>query len=397
MGRTDRVSATSHGCRATSRRRAARCGVASYLASGKALLSLVLSVLVLASCRPSAPTPVALLDLAKANPAEWLERSGLPSASDLGTALSPDGQWLVDDTWVEAPAVRVVSTSDPAVVLEAALDHELGEYLSLSSWAPDSSAVLFFGSDDEAAYHPFDQIILFRLDTRRHTLTYDAFEPPHGALTSSPAASWSPDGKRVAVIVGRHQILVLDEEAAVRTKIELQLDDQAQVSDLWWTPFGLIYRVDLGPAAAHKYELVRVDPGHPSRQHVLYASQSVLAVLGAGPGTRHLLVWERDVGYPLPDTFRLLALNMRTGAIDQTLETPGSLCVSADAPDSSVTALKASMADGTCRLWLYDWKNSQLTEYGPVIALVGWRSNVQGFLVVTGTAPDDLRFEAVRP
>jgi len=354
-------------------------------------------VLVLNSCRPSAPTPVALLDLAKANPAEWLERSGLPSASALGTAVSPDGQWLVDDILVGASAIRVLSTSDPAAVLEAPLSHELGEHLSLSSWAPDSSTLLLFGIDDELTHHPFDRIVLFRLDTSHHTLTYDAFEPPNGALTSSPVASWSPDATRVAVIVGRHQILVLDKEAAARAKIQLQLDDPAQVSDLWWTPFGLVCRVDLGPADAHKYELVQVDPGHPSKQHVLYASQSALAVLGANPGTQHLLVWERDVGYPLPGTFRLLALNMRTGAIDQTLETPGSQCVSADAPDSSVTAFKASMADGTNRLWLYDWKSNQLHEYGPVVALVGWRSNVQGFLVVTGTAPDDLRFEAVRP
>ena len=397
MGCADRLGMGSRRNRPSIRCRKALRSATSYLASANGLLSLVVSLMLLSSCRRSTPTPAPLLDLDSANPAEWLERSGLPSASALGAALSPDGQWLVDDVLDEASAIRVLSTSDSATVLEAPLDRTLGKHLFLSSWAPDSSTLLFLGIDDEAAHQPFDRIILFRLDTTRHTLAYDAFEPPDGALASSPAASWSPDSTRVAITVGRRQILVLDKRAAVKGRIQLQLDDTAQVSDLWWTPLGLLCRIDLGPADAVKHELIRVDPSHSSRQDVLYSSQSALAVLGADSRNQHLLIWERDIRYPLPDTFRLLALDMRTGAIDQTLETPGTQCVSADAPDSSVTALKASMADGTCQLWLYDWKNNQLTDYGPVVALVGWRSNVRGFLVVTGTSPDDLHFEAVRP
>jgi hypothetical protein len=47
-------------------------------------------------------------------------------------------------------------------------------------------------------------------------------------------------------------------------------------------------------------------------------------------------------------------------------------------------------------VWLYDWQDNELREHGPAAALVGWRDDAQGFLVVRGTPPDETHFEVIQ-
>jgi hypothetical protein len=47
-------------------------------------------------------------------------------------------------------------------------------------------------------------------------------------------------------------------------------------------------------------------------------------------------------------------------------------------------------------VWLYDWQDNELREHGPAAALVGWRDDAHGFLVVRGTPPDEMHFEVIK-
>ncbi len=348
----------------------------------------------LAAC--ARPTPTATVDWEKADPAMWMARAGLSSPVELQTALSPDGRWLTRPLLVEAETVQVFSTTDPERTLEAALDPKLGRYLALGPWAPDSSAFVLYSAEEGYSRCPFSQVIVVRVDEQAGTLTPAPFNPQCTAPSPFASASWSPDGSRLAITLNRKQIYLVDRQARLQNTISPDLGDAGEISGLWWTGSGLLYHVETVGEGSQRHELRLIDPDTPQSQRTLFESPTSLAIVGIHADTGRVLVREQDTGYPPAETFNLTVLDPESGAIEHTLAVEGSQCVTDTTPHPRFTPLKITQPGESCTLWLYDWQHNELHNRGPVAALVGWRDNAQGFLVVRGTPPDDMRFEVIK-
>ena len=71
--------------------------------------------------------------------------------------------------------------------------------------------------------------------------------------------------------------------------------------------------------------------------------------------------------------------------------------MAAQQPAGPWTALKATTSEAGCALWFYDWQEGRLREDAPVTALIGWREDLDGFLVVVRSPPHGLQFDVKRP
>ena len=354
---------------------------------------LALVALLLAAC--ASPTPPENVDWGEAAPAEWMARAGLSSPVELQTSLSPNGRWLARPLLVEAETVQLFSTTDPERVLETELDPKLGRYLALGPWAPDSSAFVLYSAEEGYSHCPFSQVIVVQVDEQAGKLTLAPFDPQCAAPSPFASASWSPDGSHLAITLNRKQIYLVDQQARLQRTISPQLGDADEISGLWWTGSGLLYHVETVGKSGQRHELRLVDPDEPDEQRTLFTSPISLAIVGIQADTGHVLVREQDTGHPSAETFNLVALDPESGAVEHTLTVEGSQCVADLTPHPQFTPLKITQPGGSCTLWLYDWQDSKLHDRGPVTALVGWRDNTEGVLVVRGTPPDDMRFEVI--
>lgn len=356
-----------------------------------------LSLLALSACNRAPSTPPSTLDWPSVDPALLMDRSGLSSPFQLQGALSPDGRWLTRDLVAEGEAIRVFSPSDPDLVLEVSVDVALGRHLLLGPWAPDSASFVLYAAEEGRSHCPFSRVLLVHLDESQGKLTYDAFDPQCTAPSPFSSASWSPDGAMVAVTLNQKQFYLLDRQANLKHTVSPELGAEGRLVDLWWTHSGLIYRVSsVGPEGQHE-ALRLVDPDSPDQHRTLFQSQRALAVVGSNSLSGQVLIREQDSGYPPAETFDLLVVDPGDGTVEHKVTMEGTQCVVDSTPQPRFTALKVSSPDGPCVLWFYDWEENELRRQGELVALVGWRANAQGFLLVAGAAPDDLRFEVVRP
>jgi hypothetical protein len=352
-----------------------------------------LLALLLAAC--ARPAPTATVDWEKADLAQWMTQARLSSPVELQQALSPDSRWLTKPLLVEEETVEVFSTAAPERTLEAKLDPRLGRYLALGPWAPDSSAFVLYSAEEGYSHCPFSQVIIVHVDEQANTLILAPFDPHCAAPSPFASASWSPDSSQLAITLNRKQIYLVDRQARLQRTISPQLDDAAEISGLWWVGSDLLYHIESVGADRQHHELRLVAPDAPDRQRTLFESPTSLAIVGIHADTGHVLVREQDTGYPPAETFSLNVLDPQSGAIKHTLAVEGSQCVADLTPHPQFTPLKITQPGGSCTLWLYDWQSNELGERGPVAALVGWRNDAQGVLIVRGTPPDDMRFEVI--
>jgi hypothetical protein len=357
--------------------------------------------LLLAACSPTPSTATESIGRTTPVPADWLNLLGLARVYELDQVLSPDGRWLVDIiSYEEIRGIRVVSVSDTAPTLDSRPDATLGRYLSLPSWAPDSSAVVVYGADQVAAGCPFERVIICSLDVDTNALNYMVFEPyyPPRDLRCVHTA-WSPDSSRLAVTFDQREIIVLDKQAQVLQRITPELNGTSSLFGFLWTEFGLFYRVfDNADPAEPRYELRVVAPEYPEQHRTLLSRQTRLTIVGSDPCAPRLLVREQETGYPPAETFKLLIVNVETGETEQTITVQGRYCDSDDSAQLPFTALQIAEVGEHCgNLWLFDWETGELVNYGEIVALIGWRSDMQGFMVVKGTRPDNLWYETIGP
>jgi len=342
-------------------------------------------------------TPIVDVDWTGIDPAEWVARAGLADVHQLRSALSPDGRWLARQIMVEPQTIQLFSAADPERTIEAPVDARMGKYLRMGPWSPDGSAFVLYSAEEGFSHCPFSRVFLVHIDERDGTLRYDAFDPNCTAPSPFTSASWAPDGTRLAVTLNRRQIYLIDKQANLERTIEPALDAQSRLFGLWWTSAGLFYHLSSIEPGQQRHELGAVDPDAPDRHRILIESETTLQVVGWNPETDRLLVREQDAGYPPAETFDLSVLDPQSGAVEHRLTVEGSQCVSDATPQTRFTALKISTPTDDCSLWFFDWERNILIPHGAIVALVGWRSNVQGFVVVKDTIESQLQLETIQP
>jgi WD40 repeat protein len=357
----------------------------------------VLSLLWSACTLLPPPTPTATVDWTGIDPMEWVARAGLADVHQLHSALSPDGRWLARQIMVEPQMIQVFSTTDPDGLIEAPVDAQMGKYLRMGPWSPDGSAFVLYSAEEGFSHCPFSRLVVVHIDEQAGTLRYNVFNPNCNAPSPHTSASWSPDGKRLAVTLNRRQIYLINSQASLERTIEPTLDKHSKLFGLWWTSAGLFYHLSSIEPGYQHHELRAVDPDAPDRHRTLVESETTLQVVGWNPESDRLLVREQDTGYPPAETFDLSVLDPHSGAVEHRLTVEGSQCVTDGTPQTRFTALKVSTPEADCSLWFFDWEKNVLIPYGEIVALVGWRSNVQGFVVVKDALDNRLQLETIHP
>jgi len=365
------------------------------MAKARTLVLTGLLALILAACA-RAQGPSDAIDWPQIDPAALIARAHLSGPTELQASLSPDGRWLAPPRLVEAQQVQVYSTTGPERTLQAELDPSLGAYLALGPWAPDSQAFLLYSAEHGYSNCPFNQVILVRLDEEAGALRLAPMNPLCAEPSPFVSASWSPDGRRLALTLNRQSIYLLDREARLQDTLTPRLSG-GQISGLWWTESGLLVHVGHVGQEGQRHRLYRLDPERPGEQRLLVDSPTSIEVVGLQAGTGRVLLREQDLGYPPAPAFQLLVLDASSGEVQHTHTVQGSQCVADPAPHPRYTPLKVAQSEGACTLWFYDWSQDRLREVGPLTALVGWKTDAAAYLVVRGAPPSDLHFERVRP
>jgi len=324
-------------------------------------------------------------------PAWWSSVFG--GLSGLNIALSPNGKWLARNV-NHLHAVEFVSTSNPSQTLQIPAGAKLGEYVSPVDWAPDSSAFVAYGADNICEKCPYDRVIIYEIQGKDSIASYSIFEPHYTYAesmfaTSWAPLSWSPDASQLAISINLQEIVILDKHARVIQRVMPSLTNSERVVDLWWAQNGLIYIIDDG---AGGYRLQKSDPANPLKPYTLLNRDGSMDIIGLRQNPTRLLIsyhrWKDDVS-------ELLLMNAETGNLERTISLKGTLCRSSDSPNSLSTAIET--CDAKANLWLFDWNRSELVDQGEVQTLIGWHTDVQGFVVVKGTSPESLWIEVVKP
>jgi hypothetical protein len=324
-------------------------------------------------------------------PAEWLKiRGGL---HELDVALSPDSRWLACHT-DDGRSVKIVSVADPALVVQA-LPGDAGQYLEIAGWAPDSSAFVVLGSEVVCHSCPIDHVAIYRVKAEASNLDFSIFEPGYTSgerdfATSWVPLAWSPDASQLAISVNLREVLILDKQARLIRRFTPELGDESRVVNLWWSQAGLFYVVE---DEATGYQLGVIDPRQAAPPGTILTSQDSLLLLGAGSSPDHVLVLSHHLENGAQ---ALLVINGKTGAVERSVPVEGNIYNSSDSPRSPFTAF-TSFQDGVTNLWIFDWVHATLASYGRIEALLGWHTDVQGFLVVRKGPSGELWLETITP
>lgn len=324
-------------------------------------------------------------------PAWWSSVFG--GLSGLNIALSPNGKWLARNV-NHLHDVEFVSTSNPSQTLQIPASAKLGEYVVPADWAPDSSAFIAYGADHGCEKCPYDRVIIYEIQDKDAIASYSIFEPHYTYAesmfaTSWAPLSWSPDATQLAISINLQEILILDKHARLIQRVMPSLTTSERIVDLWWAQNGLFYIIDDG---AGGYSLQKIDLADPLKPETLLSRDGSMDIIGLRQNPTRLLIsyhrWRDDVS-------DLLLMNSKTGDLEQSISLNGMICGSSDSRNSPSTAIET--CNGKDHLWLFDWNRSELVDQGEVQTLIGWHTDVQGFVVVKGTSPESLWIEVVKP
>lgn len=362
----------------------------SFLGLMLMLVSCMQSPHAVVSSTGATPTPTASSSLTPF-PAWWSNAFG--GLNGLSITLSPDGKWLARNI-NDLHAVEFVSTSNPSQTLLTPAGAKLGEYVPPAAWAPDSSAFIAYGADNGCEKCPFDRVIIYGVQGKGSIADYYVFEPHYSSVenafaTSWSPLSWSPDASQFAISLNLREILILDKHARVIQRVMPSLTNSERVVDLWWAQNGLLYVIDNGAGGS---KLQRLDLADPIKSDTLLSQDGSMRIIGLRQDPTRLLIsyhqWKDNVS-------DLQLMNAETGKLERTIPLKGTLCRSSDSPNSPSTAIET--CDGKTNLWLFDWNRSELVDQGEVQTLIGWHTDIQGFVIVKGTAPESLWIEVVKP
>ncbi len=327
-------------------------------------------------------------------PAKWEERLW---ASELYAALSPNGQWVSAPLVVESSPIRLFDARTGTAVFTATLPLS-DVHASLEGWAPDSSAVAYTSSDKPCAFCPYSHLIVLEIEAPGLPLRMHVYDlSPDNYHVE---AQWSPQGDLLAVLIDWQRLIILDRQAVFRAETNAARCGADNILDIEMTEKGVLYLIT-GPlvpsrveASELHYDLVAVTGERLDRCRRLYRSPERLEILAYAP-QEHLLLLalpgEKD------DTTRLQVFDPTHGQVRE------SIALGAKVNDESSfgpwTAMEVYGEEEGIHLMVFDWRDFHLADQGEIVGLVGWRGNVDGFLVIKGNPLEESTwyFDVMRP
>jgi WD40 repeat protein len=322
------------------------------------------------------------------------ELDGEPLFSEFFTLLSPDGQWLVNARSVARNPSRMelISTSDPAIILFSSPVDEfsISPGSGVISWSPDSRAIVV-----ESARIPapcgYDRITIYQI-TDQLDVTYATYYLPDGE-NGCFSVAWSPDGSQLALFDGADSVTILNRQGQVVQQMTIPVR-----WGLFWTARGLFTEVRQEHGQPVHTELRLYDLATPDQFQTLLERDEYFLTMGFDEEFQRVLVASLP-GQPTAEvqTYQLLIYDLKTGTSQTVAAIRGSIWfnrVSHLPPDKIVFLYDPSNGEAK-RLMKFDWATMQVTDYGEIAFLIGWRPNVEGVLVVQSDNKDIYWIEVV--
>ncbi|HHS96345.1 MAG TPA: hypothetical protein ENK08_00360 [Chloroflexi bacterium] len=225
-------------------------------------------------------------------------------------------------------------------------------------------------------------------------------EIPPGNHNYHINVQWSPLSDRLAVLIDWQRLIILDRQAVFLAETNATRCGAVNILDVEMTEEGVLY-LTTGPLVPSRvevselhYDLVAVTGERLDRCRRLYRSPERFEILAYAP-QEHLLL------LALPgeeeDTTRLQVFDPTHGQVRESIELGAKVNdVSSFGP---WTAMEVYSEKEGIRLMVFDWRDFHLVDQGEIVGLIGWRSNVDGFLVIRGDPDEESTwyFDVMRP
>ena len=336
-----------------------------------------------------------------------LQYISFPNApSDWAHRFSPDGQWYIKNSMTGNNITRFegFSLTNPQVgfITHREFGMPLSQYQSLIEWANDSSAFIATGVNKPGAGCPYTEVIVYTYDNNNQRYFPYAFTPETSGVCVQP--SWSADSKSVfiTVMTDPDSIFVIDKQGNLQRKIALSWEGELprSISPVQQVGNYLLFTVDY-PSDGNgrfKREMYMVEQGEPEHLQMLFSSyDAFFSIVGIDPGGTRILIEhrERDIEY---ESFHLYVYDLQSNKVERDIQVQGQLVRATQrlSPYSALQIRSRFLSEETY-LWLFDWENLELREYGSIAGLVTWLPPENGFLVVQSDKEDSYYFEIIQP
>ncbi|MGB8647140.1 MAG: hypothetical protein WCF84_18025 [Anaerolineae bacterium] len=307
----------------------------------------------------------------------WLDRS-----------RSLDLHW---EAWLgSSQPVTVTSIISNQIILKEKLPVALGEYPGPVYWFPDNTGLVVYDGDHGCEKCDWDRLLIYRINQQGWFLERSAFEPLARRNEAFwEGISWSPDGSRFAVVVGFHEIYLLNRQAWVLQKITPKLTEHELIDQVAWTDMGIVYLVrtfDTDPPQPSEMRLTApYDRNQPDK--VLRSGSDYPAILAVAPDQHRLLIahdWDHSSSGL---TGELGIFNLETRRFERTF------CLYRDYPyDLTVAGSRFFVAFqcGDSNLSILNWDTGQVTaKQIHVDEIIGWRQDLEAFTVLQRRSDGD--------
>lgn len=322
------------------------------------------------------------------------ELDGEPLFSQFSTLLSPNGQWLVN-AWelVRDPSVmQIISTSDPSVILTCRPIYEGGVSpgSGVISWSPDSRTVVV-ESASEPAPCGYDRVTIYQI-TDQPDLTYAIYYLPDDEQ-GCVQVTWSPDSSQLALYYASEKVTILDRQGEIIQHLTIPIRWK-----LFWTKRGVIAEVRQEYGQPVHTELRRYDLAAPDHYQTLLVRDEYILVMGFDEQFQRALV----ASSPRPPTaeertYQLQVYDLETGEGQLIASLRGNIWYDnvAIVPPNMLAFILDPQNGEPKHLMVFNWSWMDLTDYGELAFLVGWRPNVEGLLIVQSNEMNDYWIEVV--
>jgi hypothetical protein len=265
-----------------------------------------------------------------------------------------------------------------------------GSYYDLVSWFPDSKGFVLYTADHGCEKCPFDRLVVYQIDKQNKKLKSFTLEPLSARNESFwQDISWSPDGSEFAVIVNLREVDILDRDARVVRKLQINLDEDQGIRQGVWTKYGFLYIYDTYTANVTFEQLGIIDVNTQKQTTLMNdAVGEYKSIISVDPYTpRIIIVIDQGINQNV-DIY-----NLETKKVEQTLY-PIYGCPSLVEADPS-PYVGILTCDNKFRLFY--WKTRSITDTNlKNINQIEWGPDL-GEFILTGGNGNDQWVESVKP
>jgi Tol biopolymer transport system component len=298
--------------------------------------------------------------------------------------LSPDAQTLAFTPPTPQGQIRVLTVSTRQEYVFQNLPDEKDLFQSFLTWSPDSSKIAVVGKSVMAPVCGEDRVSVYHL-TADHKITGYRFYPNEDK-TGCIRVAWSPDSTRLAVTDAEKNVYIYDTQGKLLQSLTFPHNRIA----LAWMPSGLFvhlssYEQNRVPEDLTEIHVVDLEAGN---SRLVWRESVSAGIMAQSPdGQKLLLAYGGEKSGQMEH--RLAVLEIASGAIQQELTYKGTRFISdrqyyLALPWVAFIVTPPDQAPAS-HLFLFDWKTLRMvdyTAYDDFAYLIGWRSGIDGFLII---------------